>query len=365
MQICSELKEQTKKEKSLAPNCFVTINNFNSFFFDQGKSDRNLSAEELELLFFCLSTMLGFILKDKQMTEKRIDKFKYILKKTSESAQSGSDDLKKMIKQMNHRLKFFMILKEIIFEDLSVEKKEWKGEEQLRPELLNLLALQNIQKGDLNNAQLILKRAILKTKLCNRTITADEYFNEIYNRNPKANNDKSKSKAQEKKSKRDQTIDSTFHNKESLIYNSGLLLLKRKKYLKAIDIFNKLKPTFQNNFRFWYRLGQASKGVFIEDIGHVSKLYDYYFFNRKKKFYSEDGKAKTEKVSEGNGIENNITDFIDFFSNLSENQNLKTEGKKNPQISLRNIIIKKKLVSIFKAKDLLSLTNKLYSKSLK
>lgn len=152
------------------------------------------------------------------------------------------------------------------------------------------------------------------------------------------------------------------HQKHYLLFNSGLLLLKRKRHLESLRVLASVKDSFARNFKFWYRYGQAAKGVFLDDLSHVSKLYDYYFNSRKKKFYTEKGSGLSGKGAFVR--DDDLDDFVSFFGNLVDPMRAVSDGGKKGGFSgLRDIIIKKKLVRMFKAKDLLGLTNKLYANS--
>ena len=355
------VKAQNGNHKSSADVSYFTIPNYNFFFFDQGQSYRSLCSPEIELVYLCLSTMLGFTLNDGNLVKKRLEQFKLRLRKINEK-YSKDVSIQEVVTQMQSNYDYFKSLSILLFESNEMSKQEFLREFKLSPEQLNILALQNTKQGSDSKAQLLLKRALLRAKLINQNINYKEYVDDIYKTNTetKMTNHKS-SNIDEKGSESETPIikRAAHHNEEYLLFNSGLLLLKRKKHLEAVEVFHKLRESFKADYKYWYRFGQASKGVFMEDLAHVSTLYDYYFHNRKKKFYSETG--ATNSKSKKGVSENSIDDFISFFGNLVDNRKSKTESKRQGNSSLRDILIKKKLMTIFKAKNLLSLTNKLYS----
>lgn len=240
------------------------------------------------------------------------------------------------------------------------------------PRKLNILALKNLKNNELSKAQLLFKRAILRAKVSNQEMTSKDYIDDIYNTNTETRLPSHKVNTLDRNEeenemgtfveKRESVEKPPPHNEQYLLFNSALLLFKRGRNLEALKVFSTIKGGFAGNFKFWYRFGQAAKGVFLDDLSHVSKLYDYYFNSRKKKFFTEKSHGLAGKGSFVK--DDDLDDFVSFFGNLVDpTKNAAETGKKSSGDSLRHIIIKKKLVAMFKAKDLLGLTHQLYANS--
>jgi hypothetical protein len=356
-------KENDKKKDETQHKRYLTIQDLYTSFFEQSRNDRNLLSDELDFIYCCLSIMLGFSLKSKPIVEKKIDTLSNILKMKEEKNTTSDEKKKEIIDHMKQKLNFFKLLANIVFNSKEfILEKPLDEEKNLTSDELNLLALKNMQNGDLNKSQLLFKRALLRAKLQNKNMTTKEYIDDIYNTNTdtKIYHQKMASES----NNNDFFQRKTHNNEEYLLYNSALLLIKRQKYLEAVEIFQNVKKSFHSNPQFWYRYGQASKGIFLQDVGHVSRLYDYYFHHKKKKFYSYD-----RKFDKGRNLnqDNYFDDFINFYTNLTESykKNSKLDIRKLNNNNLKEILVRKKLVTMFKAKDLLSLTNKLYSQNSK
>jgi hypothetical protein len=352
-------KENDKKTNAEEPKRYVTVNDLMYSFFEQSRRDRNLLSDELDFIYCCLSIMLGFSLKSKMMVRKKLDLLANILKKKEEKTDPNNAKMNEVISHMRDKLKYFEALSIILFKPESNEDTfPFNESENLSQSQLNLLALHNIQKGNLNKSQLLFKRALLRAKLQNRSMSRREYVDDIYNTNTETKISHQMLLG-EGSQKDDPFTRKTHQSEEYLLFNSALLLIKRGKFSEAVEVFQNIKNCFQQNPQFWYRYGQASKGIFLKDVEQISKLYDYYFQHKKKKFYAHDRKNEKPKM---NGSENDLDEFISFYSQLidTHKKNIKSEFKKQTNAYLKDILNRRKLVTMFKAKNLLSLTNRLY-----
>ena len=358
------LKENDKKSNEQQRKRFVTVQDFFYSFFEQSRQDRNLLSDELDFVYCCLSVMLGFALKSEAVVSKKLDLLSNILKKKEEKLEPSNEKMKEVIDHMKKKFEYFCNLQKVLFDSKSLAEDLADSEEKtLSASLLNLLAVQNLQKGHLSKSQLLFKRALLRAKLENRNMSARDYVDDIYNTNTETKIGHQKLTG-EGPLGNDPFSRPTHQSEEFLLYNSALLLIKRKKFLEAVEIFQSIQNNFRNSVDFWYRYGQAAKGIFLEDVEHVSKLYDYYFHHKKRKFYSHD--RKTEKTK-ANGPDADLEDFVSFFVGMVDvhKKSSKSDFKKLSNSNLKEILNRKKLVTMFKAKNLLTLTNKLYSQNSK
>lgn len=353
-------KENDKKSDQNELKRYLTVQDFQTSFFEQSRQDRNLASDELDLVYCCLSIMLGFTLKSHSIVQKKLNLLSTILKKHEERLSKSSPKMQTIVAHMKKKLQFFQMLEHIMFaKDAPFPKSLDLNRNDLCPSELNLLALHNMQKGDLSKSQLLFKRALLRAKLQNKNMTSREYVDDIYNTNTET-----KISPQLLSPEVTQKVDpferQVHQSEEYLLYNSALLLIKRKKFLGAVEIFQNLKRSFSGNAQFWYRYGQASKSVFLEDVGHVSRLYDYYFHYKKKKFYAHDRKYEKSKNF---APENYFDDFVNFYTNLIDGhrKNSKSDLRKHSNANLKDILVRKKFITMFKAKNLLTLTNRLYA----
>lgn len=276
----SNISKENDKKSEKGKKRFLTIEDFYFSFFEQSRQDRNLLSDELDLVYCSLSLMLGFSLKSKIMVAKKLEIFKNILKMKEEKHDPEDQKMGQVLQHMREKLKFFESLEAILFNSTTPKISE-NPEEPVSSSHLNLLAVHNMQKGDLNKAQLLFKRSLLLAKLENRSMNQREYVDDIYNTNTdtKINHQKMGESVRP-----DPFVRKAHQSEEYLLFNSALLLLKRGKFLETVEIFQRVKNSFRANAQFWYRYGQASKGIFLQDVGHVSRLYEYYFHNKKKNF---------------------------------------------------------------------------------
>lgn len=350
-------KENQKKLKSDGAQRFVTVQDFQFSFFEQSHQDRHLVSEELDFIYCCLSIMLGFTLKSKIMVKKKLELLENILKKKQEKMDPSNKKLRQVISHIEEKLIYFQTLYHLLFEeDAEFPLSE---DDNLSPSQLNLLALHNVQKGNLSKSQLLFKRALLRARLQNRSMSSREYVDDIYNTNTETKISHQVPLTDSLQKGTDPLSRQTHQGEEYLLFNSALLLIKRNRFAEAVEIFQSIKNSFQNNPQFWYRYGQASKGIFLQDVQQISKLYDYYFQNKKKKFYAYE---KKNDKSKGSGADSDLDDFIGFYTQLidSQKKNNKSEFKKQSNAGLKEILDRRRLITMFKAKNLLSLTNRLY-----
>lgn len=353
-------KENDKKSSQLKPKRFLTVQDLQASFFEQSRQDRNMASDELDLVYCCLSIMLGFALKNRTIVQKKLSLLSTILGKHDERLSKSSPKLQKVVSHMKQKLEYFKALEHVMFGDESPFPEKADPERgDMCPSELNLVALHNMQKGNLSKSQLLFKRALLRAKLQNRNMTAREYVDDIYNTNTETKINPQKL-SPELARKLDPFNRSVHQSEEYLLYNSALLLIKRGKSLGAVEIFQNLKLSFSDNAQFWYRYGQASKSVFLQDVEHVSRLYDYYFHHKKKKFYAHDRRYEKSKNF---APENYFDDFVNFYTNLVDGhrKNSKSDLRKHSNANLKDILVRRKFVSMFKAKNLLTLTNRLYA----
>lgn len=353
------IKENDRKGEEPQRRRFLTVPDFRYSFFEQSRQDRHLSADELDFVYCCLSIMLGFTLRSKPMVQKKLEVLANILRKREERLPRGPPEMTRVVSHMQRKLRFFQSLAHLTFgSEFPFLETDQDEPEELSPGELNLLAMRNMQRGHFSKSQLLFKRALLRAKLQNQNMSAREYVDDIYNTgtetkisHPKLSGDSSQADPFARKS---------HHSEEYLLYNAALLLIKRGKFLEAVETFQSLKPGFGSHAAFWYRYGQASKGVFLQDVGHVSRLYDYYFHHKKKKFFAHDRRFEKNKHY---APEDSFEDFINFYSHLidSHKKLVKTDLRKQSNANLKDILARRKFVTMFKAKNLLSLTNRLYA----
>ena len=343
IQILSKMADSLKNSNNKNENVrYLSISQLSTTYLGNEHKEYSYCQNELKFICLILMLMLGFLLKDSEIINKRIEQFRIQLK--NKNVNSDSEEGKKVLNKMNSIYKYFESLNSLYFGNKNSLKE---NDAEINPEKLNVLSLEEIKAGNLSKGQILLKRALLRANVNNKKINLKNYFDEIYNVNTET--------AQKNNNINAEWKQSSFHDEDYLLYNSAMVLIKRRKFLEASEILSKLEYKYKHNFNFWYRFGQVSKEIFLEDVFHVSSRFDSFFHARQKQFFAGEILKKSKKQGKDK-VEETVEDFMNYIKEMNNKNKIKNQTNNQ----LHNIINRRQMIKIIKAKNLIGLTKKLY-----